>query len=263
MYKGFNLTINEDRALIKEDSIIAEIKSKVSENKTYVRAELYRYLNMDGDLDGKKMQEDWFPEIEADVFISHAHKDEALALSLAAYLKKNFGLTSFIDSTVWGYSDDLLFSLNEDLSKVKEGLYDYSKCNYTASHVHMMLSVALNKMMNKCECLFFLNTPNSVNVKDIDNPTTGSAWIYSEIANSSLLERKKTSRRGKLFSKAQESSELIVEAKSIQQPLNMDHMLPLSDLDLFTWLIFYTAFKKEEYSLDVLYNRIVPKKIVK
>ena len=36
-----------------------------------------------------------------------------------------------------------------------------------ASHVYMMLTTALVDMMDKCECLFFLNTQKSCNASQI------------------------------------------------------------------------------------------------
>lgn len=47
------------------------------------------------------MQVSWFPQIKADVFISHSHSDEKLAIIFAGWLYNAFGLTAFIDSCVW------------------------------------------------------------------------------------------------------------------------------------------------------------------
>jgi hypothetical protein len=50
----------------------------------------------------------WFPYINADIFISHSHKDYNDVVCLAGWLEEKFGLTAFVDSSVWGYSDRLL-----------------------------------------------------------------------------------------------------------------------------------------------------------
>lgn len=59
------------------------------------------YLNGDH-FDASMIQEDWFPEINADIFISHSRLDEKLAMPLASWIESNTGLHCFIDSLVWG-----------------------------------------------------------------------------------------------------------------------------------------------------------------
>lgn len=53
------------------------------------------------------MQSYWFPKINADIFLSHSHKDEKLIIAFAGWLKDTFNLDVFIDSCIWGYSNDL------------------------------------------------------------------------------------------------------------------------------------------------------------
>src|SRR5690606_26606894 len=83
-------------------------------------------------IDGSKLQADWFPNIEADIFISHSHRDKDLAIALSEYLYQNFDLNVFIDSCIWGYSDEHLkiiddkYCLNSD-----QTTYNYSKRNYS------------------------------------------------------------------------------------------------------------------------------------
>jgi hypothetical protein len=62
-------------------------------------------------IDGSKLINDWFPSYKADVFISHSHNDSRTAKRLAIWLKKEFGLTTFLDSIVWGSANDLLKKL--------------------------------------------------------------------------------------------------------------------------------------------------------
>ena len=145
----------------------------------------------------KKMEEDWFPKIDADVFISHSHKDAELAKSFADWLYDSFGIKAFIDSCVWGYADELLAQIDkkycvlmrDESGKVKS--YDYQKRNGSTAHVHMLLNTALQKMIDKTECLFFLNTPNSVNLDTISRETeTFSPWIYGELEFSRMVRHK-------------------------------------------------------------------------
>ncbi|MGL5262686.1 MAG: hypothetical protein ACRC9P_09930, partial [Bacteroides sp.] len=112
-------------------------------------------------------------------------------MGLAGWLKNTFGLTVFIDSCVWGHSNDLLKEIDTNYCYQSESkVYNYQKRNYSTSHVHMMLSVALTQMIYNTECLFFLNTPNSITPKSIISQSE-SPWIYSEIATTRLIKLRK------------------------------------------------------------------------
>lgn len=50
-----------------------------------------------------------------------------------------------------------------------------------------MLSSALAKMIDKCECIFFPNTPSSINL----NKKTESPWIYYELNIADLVQKRK------------------------------------------------------------------------
>jgi len=194
MYRGFNLSL--ERKFFKEENFKYLYLRKVGFKsltcqKATIKGIINSFTDDDGFLDGSKMQANWFPQIKADVFISHSHKDRELALTLAGWLRETFGLTAFIDSCVWGYANDLLKMIDNKYCYQKATkTYSYQKRNYSTSHVHMMLSVALTQMIDNTECLFFLNTPNSITPDPIINQTE-SPWIYSEIATSQLIRKKK------------------------------------------------------------------------
>ena len=192
MYRGFNLSLKENCFTQDYFEKIQKIGSEsFSNQRVKIIKRISSFANGDGSLDGTKMQENWFPQIKADIFISHSHEDEELALALAGYLKDSFELTAFIDSCVWGYANDLLKMIDNKYCYQKATkTYSYQKRNYSTSHVHMMLSVALTQMIDNTECLFFLNTPNSITPDTIINQTE-SPWIYSEIATSQLVRKKK------------------------------------------------------------------------
>jgi hypothetical protein len=156
MFRGFELSVN--------DSFFRDFRdagrSQHQENKRLVDDCLSQFRDQSGDLLSEKMTAAWFPEIDSQVFISHAHKDSALALGLSGHLQEQFGLKSFVDSAVWGYSDDLLRILDDAFCyNGSSRTYSYQKRNRSTSHVHMMLSVALTRMIDKCECIIFINTP--------------------------------------------------------------------------------------------------------
>ncbi|CDH90270.1 conserved hypothetical protein [Clostridium botulinum B str. Eklund 17B (NRP)] len=137
-------------------SIYRHIQKRINEA-------LDNYIGVDGTINGSELQSDWFPSINAHVFLSHSHKDEKLAIRLAEWLYYNFGLITFIDSYIWSYSDDLLKKIDEKYCKnKKKRIYYYDTRNISTSHVHMMLMNALMKMIDKSECVFFLNTDNSI-----------------------------------------------------------------------------------------------------
>ncbi|WP_172196658.1 hypothetical protein [Saccharibacillus qingshengii] len=183
---GFKLSRQENQsAYLKSKGleVYEDVKGKVT-------GALEDFLLGDGSIDGSRLQDDWFPTIKADVFISHSHDDENSALEIAGWLKVRFGLVAFIDSCIWGYCNDLLKQIdNEYCFRKEDGMYDYNLRNYSTSHVHMMLSTALTKMMDKTETLFFLNTPNSINTQQAINKTY-SPWIYHELATSEKLRKK-------------------------------------------------------------------------
>ena len=137
-----------------------------------------------GRLLASKLTADWFPDVHCQVFISHAHKDSELAVQLAGFLKYHFELDSFIVSTVWGSADELLRIIdNVYCWQEDSGTYNYRLRNRSTSHVHMMLSTALAKMINECGCAIFLNTPSSISSKDYirGDIVTESPWIYRKL----------------------------------------------------------------------------------
>lgn len=180
MFSKFNLKLNEN-----DYARCYDVGKKMYEalRKEYKGA-IADFTDEKGVVNGVELQEKWFPtNRKYDIFLSHSHKDEALAIALAGYLKQECGLRVFIDSCLWGYSNDLLKRIDQTYCRSESGnTYDYDKRNYTTSHVHMMLNIALNQMMDKCESIFFLNTENSINVvDDMESEKTMSPWIYSEL----------------------------------------------------------------------------------
>lgn len=138
-----------------------EYKNTGDEIYKIFRSEIYRdlqnFIDEDGYIDGRMLQDNWFStKSEYDVFLSHSHDDEEIAVALAGFLQKRLGLSTFIDSCLWGYSNDLLRKIDERYCLYSDRTsFDYDKRNYSTSHVHMMLSIALSEMMDQCEAIFF------------------------------------------------------------------------------------------------------------
>lgn len=261
MYKGFNLAL-QDADFIRYEQEWHSIGIEMYENyKAIVKTKLSDFaLDSSGKLDGTAMQNNWFPQIETDIFISHSHRDKKLAICLAGWLFQTFKIKSFIDSCVWGYSDDLLKIIDEKYC-YNEYLrtYDYEKRNYSTSHVHMMLSTALTMMIDKSECLFFINTPNSLTVSDVINNKTSSPWIYSEITISNLIQKKGPIRQ-EILRKSKTSS--LFENLLVDYNVDLSHMEDMDSKILNRWNSKYfkekdidkPKFKIILHPLDYLYD---------
>jgi hypothetical protein len=253
MYRGFNVE-PDNAGILWNNKEYFQAGLKSNENfKSAVSATLSKFATSDGSLNGSSIQENWFPNFTPDVFISHSHKDYSSAVSLAGWLKEQFKLNAFVDSCVWGYAGDLLRIIdNEYCLNSNRETYNYEKRNYSTSHVHMMLSTALTKMMDSSECLFFLNTPQSLNANEtIEN--TESPWIYFEMSSSKYLKtsipsRMLRSERTKYFAKG----ENVDESLRIKYDLNIKHLSKLPRLTQALWVIQ----NNKAHSLDSLYELV-------
>ena len=255
MYRGFNLKLDDyslfDNYIpkISKDYYFQDIWDEVQDN-------LDDFLDSTNSLDGTAIQDYWFPKIEADIFISHSHRDEDLAIYLACWLEDTFDLKVFIDSQVWGYGDNLIKELYDEY-----GADNIKEYNQITSHVHMMLSTALTRMIDKCEAIFFLNTPNSINADDIIDKTY-SPWIYHEIAVTQMIRKRKLRKDN--------NGELkpIQENVNLKYKVSLEHLYSLDKKNLIKWRKekeeggFYASNNcKYRHSLDCLYENFPLKRI--
>ena len=253
MYKAFKINGNN----IIDDSNSQEYTEYLSAGKHLyhrfkknIEENLSAFRKADGTLNGRKLTSEWFPLINADVFISHSHKDINTALLLSGFLYKKQNLLCFIDSCVWGYADVLLKSIDNEYCRKNNGSYSYEKRNFSTSHVHMMLSIALTKMIYNTECLLFLNTPNSICPKDVipDNlneDETLSPWIHTEIEMTKLVQSRSPEEH-RIF---QKSFCVLDEGLAIKQPADTSNMELLKYEKLYSW-----ADRKYKDKFDALNN---------
>lgn len=256
MYRGFDVTLKN---YIGNSNHAASGKTIVNEHKKIIKKQLNEFISNDGKIDGKKLEAHWFPQINADIFISHSHRDKDLAIGLAGWLFNNFKLIAFIDHTIWGYANSLLKIIDDKYClNPKTSTYSYQKRNISTSHVHMMLSTALAKMVDQTECLFFLNTPNSVSTsKIISDSTTNSPWLYYEIAISKLVEKPLSKHTRRLISKSKAYSESLgyITEIDIKYPLGIEHFSKLTGTNLVNWRDeYYSDLPRIDHPLNKLYN---------
>lgn len=250
MYKAYSLRVDDDIF----ENYLPNGETVKRANNSAAQSGLDAFVDRDGSLVATKIMEDWFPKMKADVFISHSHKDEALAIGLAGWLKEHLGISSFIDSCVWGYSPELLKKLDKKFCLKESGHYDYDKRNITNGHVNMMLATSLTKMIDQCECIIFLNTPHSLSCKGcIESDGTESPWIYAEIEATRLLRENIPKRKMMVKASMEKRSISMDEAISVKYDLDLKHLLLLDKNKL---LKLHSCGKTGTNALDFLYDRI-------
>lgn len=119
-----------------------------------------------------------------DVFISHSHNDKDKAIKFAEYLYNEYEAVPFIDNFVWGHADDLLKKIDNEYCKNEDGrYYNYSKRNFSTSHVHSMLSMAILEMIASCKSFIFIESDESVDYNQLKQSGTKtlSPWLYQEL----------------------------------------------------------------------------------
>ena len=114
----------------------------------------------------------------------------------------------------------------------------------------MMLNVALSKMIDKCECIFFLNTPNSINLSESMNSQTSSPWIYSELILSKIIRKKTREEHRQPFTIVRDSADFL----NMNYDVSIDHLEEIYFWDLDKWSSNKKCKKSRGcYNLDELY----------
>ena len=270
MFAGFNVAIEDKEEFYDYYDSGLEIYYK---DKIVLVNDLEKYINPDGSLNGKEIENEWFPDIEAQVFLSHSHDDLDFVVSFAGWLYEKFKIKAFIDSCVWENSDSLLrkidnkycVSSRNDNGDIKT--YSYKSRNKSTSNVHMILYTALMKMIDRTECLMFMNTPSSLKWSDMvsGKSTTLSPWIYGELLASKLVRNRSREAHRKLYSKT-----LLEHADKNQKNLNIEytidvkHLIDIKDNDLIKFAENAGMYKDEFDALDHFYiqNNIDLEKLI-
>lgn len=193
MYKAYDLKISEGAFTAKFPGFTASaFKVSSALQKSSIDAAVKSLLS----LDATEISKMWFRDSQIDVFLSHSRRDGELAKMFGAYLQKTFGLDVFIDSEAWHHMDMMLKELDQKYCVSERNpdgtirTYSYDNRNVTTSHVHMILSHALTKMIDNAECFIYLNTSNSTTRQDDNSIETASPWLFHELATVEFIEEK-------------------------------------------------------------------------
>ena len=245
MYIGFDLKIKlEDYIIESSDEIEKwkkigqEYNAEIKENADDV---LKKYVN--GEIVyGSALSAELFEIIKSDIFVSHSHNDQELALILAGWLKDKFDLKVFVDEVIWGSADELLKAIDNQFCRKKDGTYDYSKRNLTTSHVHAMLTTAILNSIDNSETVIFMNTDNSVPKVESTIQENGqytlSPWIYEEIIATTVLRK-----RDWLEHRETPIYEFAEKLPQISYKLPLEHLKEISINDLRLWEENYNRAK--------------------
>lgn len=254
MFRGFILDIDWDEIDWVTEKFYQIGMGIFSAHRKAVRTGLEPFLLSDGSIDGAKMEAEWFPQIKADVFVSHAHKDFERAICFAGYLRKKYKLTAFVDSCVWHNGDEMLKIIDGTESWVEaRGFYDYGRRNYTTSHVHMMLASSLLKLIDKTECFFFIKTEHSSSATVQKTVTeTESPWIYGELLMSSLLRVNVPERHTRMVETFSGEPHL-KKARTIRHRAHTEHLTEIDNFNLHLWAINACVAETGVEALDELY----------
>lgn len=200
MIGGFNLVgFNDSFEELKD------ISSKIITKKIDYTQQ-FKDCIVNEKIDAQKLQDGIFPVNENyDVFISHSHDDEELAIKLRNWIEIKLKMTCFLDKEIWGSGNAILKEIDDLCWKPDRKFYDYNERNLTTSYVYVMLCNALMQAMDNCKFVFFLNTPSSITPESAhDNPQTHSPWLFYELSVLKYIQ-KESGRIRKSFSRGRES----------------------------------------------------------
>lgn len=270
MFSKFKLSVDEIRKARKyiEDNLTMRVKyiNADIKRKTY-RPELKRLIKGSPSdkqvIDGAKLQKYFFPtgaDNTYKVFISYSHDDKMEAEFLASWLQNHCNLNVFLDSYVWGNADSLLLDIDKEHCLKKDGNYAYNRRNYSTSHVHAMLSMAIMDVINNTECCIFIESGHSIhlaNLKNSNKAKTLSPWIYEENKMMQLLPIRPVYREVRYFSNTRQS-----HVSESLDPLKIAHDMNFSGFGVLKAKHLLQLYEKGESGLDELYVELLENKMI-
>jgi hypothetical protein len=263
MFVDIAITNFDTSALQFSPSEISDYRKK--SNAAFNRDKLQNFLlGVDNVLDAEAITKSCFPDVHADVFLSHAHRDEDDVIKLALSLEK-VGLSVFVDSCVWGWVDEILRVVDEEFCYNKTSkTFDYHMRNRTTSNIYMILNSALQNMISRCELLLFLQTNNSIKIGEYvkDKTHLSSPWIFSELMFAKMGQRtnRRQVRRHAFESMATDSAEIELRKSFETAYLHPGNRYQLTSNQLIQWI--HEGYQRKSHDeiealthLDTLYER--------
>ena len=124
----------------------------------------------------------------------------------------------------------------------------------------MMLSIALSRMIDECEAVFFLNSENSISIgEEINKERTASPWIYNELSLADMIEiRPINYYRDRFLQFSHREDDAVNESSSLQIKYEVDKVLrnfiSLSQHDLISCAKEWKSNDKSfQSALDYIY----------
>ncbi|MDH4874401.1 hypothetical protein [Pseudomonas sp. BN515] len=250
MDRGFNLSINTGPYPVN----FSKVNSYKAANQK--RVDNLAQLMIDKDtFDASLILDSLFPAVNADIFLSHSSKDENEAIQIALELQENCDLNVFIDSCIWGSIYDLLKAIDNKYCR-REGntTYDYDERNRSTAHVHMILTTALQRMIDQTDTIIFMNTDQSISLKHSVNgeQKTLSPWIHMELNFSSLVRRRS---RYRMVVESKHALDGVVsnEQFKVAHDAPTNHLTPIAESQFRKWMLQASNLKGSK-AIDHLYR---------
>jgi len=253
MYRCFQLKLGSIPVFAQE--AYSNYEEAVSQTIRKIRERVTNKIIKGDTIDATLLQNNWFPGVKADIFISHSHLDSDKAHNLSVWLYDTFGLVSFIDEDIWGYADDLLRQIDDDYCFVESRhVYDYRLRNLSTTHVHAMLSNALIQMIDQTECLFFLHSKNSIKTTDTAQNAiqkkTESPWLYLELMMSQIIRQRVPDRHPHMKMARIQNQKI----PPFQYDVDLSQLPVIMDGGLEFWEIEHKKQFFQPHPLDTLYE---------
>ncbi|MBK5009756.1 hypothetical protein IAE33_001616 [Pseudomonas sp. S60] len=250
MDRGFNLSINTAPYFVD----FTKVNAYKDANKK--RVDDLAQLMIDEDtFDASLILKSLFPAVKADIFLSHSSKDANEAIQIALELQEKCGLNVFIDSCIWGSIYDLLKAIDNKYCR-REGQinYDYDDRNRTTAHVHMILTTALQRMIDQTDTIIFMNTEQSISLKHSVNEEqkTLSPWIHMELNFSTLVRRR---WRYSMAMESKRAMDAVVsnEEFNVAHDAPTGHLTSIAEEEFRKWMQQASTLRGSK-AIDLLYS---------